>query len=234
MLRALKNTIYSGLAVVYPPFTEWKQEQRERRKRAKEARRPNRYGRLAEIIRAQNCRRIMEIGTWTGKQAERMTSEAAKHHAPGEVEYYGFDLFDLQDDDMFEKEFAKRARPMAEVEERLAKTGARIQLFKGNTLSSLPENVPNLPKMDLIYIDGGHSLETIESDWRNVQPLMHEDTVVVFDDYWEGRDDAGCKAIVENIDREKYDVTILDHCDTFEKGALRIHFVEVRLRANAA
>lgn len=233
MLRALKHRIYGGLAVVYPPFTEWKMRQRERRRRAKEARRPNRYTRLLEIIRTEKCKKIMEIGTWNGRQAERMIGEAAKHHGAGEVEYYGFDLFDLQDDDMFEKELAKRARPMAEVEERLEKTGARIRLFKGNTISTLPEIVPSLPKMDLIYIDGGHSLETIESDWRNVKKLMHERMVVVFDDYWEGRDDAGCKAIVEAIDKQEYDVKVLDHCDSFENGALRIHFVEVRKRLHA-
>jgi hypothetical protein len=50
--------------------------------------------------------------------------------------------------------------------------------------------------MDLIFIDGGHRLETVWSDWLGVQPLLDENTLVRFDDYW-NREQAGCKTLVD-------------------------------------
>jgi hypothetical protein len=40
-----------------------------------------------------------------------------------------------------------------------------------------------LPKMDLVFIDGGHSTETVATDWENVKDLLHEKSIVFFDDY---------------------------------------------------
>jgi len=56
---------------------------------------PLKYKYLFEIIRNNKCRRIMEIGTWNGEHALQMIEEAKKNFAPNEVEYYGFDLFEL-------------------------------------------------------------------------------------------------------------------------------------------
>jgi hypothetical protein len=42
--------------------------------------------------------------------------------------------------------------------------GAKIFLFKGDTREVLPKVVNTLPMMDFIFIDSGHSLETIEND----------------------------------------------------------------------
>jgi len=32
--------------------------------------------------------------------------------------------------------------------------------------------INDLPKMDLVFIYGGHSIETIENDWRYTQKIM--------------------------------------------------------------
>ena len=87
--------------------------------------------------------------------------------------------------------------------------------------------------MDLIFIDGGHSLETIASDWRWASQLMHNKTAVIFDDYWLDRTDAGCKSTVDGIDRSEYRVKIWPLVDKFEEtkfGPLKIKLAVVRKR----
>ena len=47
----------------------------------------------------------------------------------------------------------------------------------------MPKVVDGLPKMELIFIDGGHDYDTCKSDWENVKRLMHPGTSVFFHDY---------------------------------------------------
>lgn len=84
--------------------------------------------------------------------------------------------------------------------------------------------------MDFVFIDGGHSVATIDNDWRHVLPLMHDGTIVLFDDYWDTTD-SGAKAVVDAINKEKYDVEVLSIADRLGDGARgRIRFAKVRLR----
>lgn len=193
----------------------------------------HRYKYLFEIIRKNKCRKIMEIGTWNGEHALQMIEEAKKNFPPEEVQYYGFDLFELLDDEMASKEFStsKIPPPLEIVKEKLEKTNAEIHLYKGNTRETLPRVVNELPKMDFVFIDGGHSIETVQSDWKYAQMVMSEETVVVFDDY-RNRDDVGCKRVVEGIDKTKFEVKILPIQDKFKEewGILRVNFVQVKKR----
>jgi hypothetical protein len=146
------------------------------------------------------------------------------------ISYYGFDLFEDLGEAGYHAELSKRPPTMAEVQFLIETAGAHVQLFKGNTLETLPQAVSSLPKMDFIFIDGGHSNETIQNDWNAVKALMHQHTVVIFDDYWRNRTDAGCKQVVDAIDRNVYSVSILPEVDTFENkdfGRLEISFAKV-------
>lgn len=195
---------------------------------------PLRYKYLFEIIRNNKCKRIMEIGTWNGEHALQMIEEAKKNFTPEEIKYFGFDLFEL-----FELSDSKTAlgKPtkvppaLETVQKKLEKTNAMMYLYKGDTKETLPNVINDLPKMDLVFIDGGHSIETIENDWRYTQQVMDSHTIVIFDDYW-NREDAGCKKVVDAIDKTKYEVTILPIQDKFKKdwGTLTINFVQVKLR----
>jgi len=191
---------------------------------------PKRYKYLFEIIGEKGCKKIMEIGTWNGEHALQMIQAAKKNHGT-EVEYYGFDLFELVDKEMYLKEISKNPPTLEEVKNKLEKTNCKINLFRGNTREVLPKIVKNLSKMDLIFIDGGHSIETIENDWKYAQQLMTTDTVLIFDDYW-NRSDAGCKRVIEKIDKTKFNVEILPIQDKFIKkwGILKINFVKVQKR----
>lgn len=173
----------------------------------------------------------MEIGTWNGNHAAKMIEKAKKYWLPEEIEYYGFDLFEDIDEEMIKAEVSKKPPSMNTVKEKLEKTGAKIILYKGNTLNILPEAIKNIPKMDFIFIDGGHSIKTIQNDWNYSKKLMHDKTVLIFDDYW-NMEGSGCNRVVDSIDRSEFSVEILQPTDKFKKnwGILRINFVEVMKR----
>jgi predicted O-methyltransferase YrrM len=192
-----------------------------------------RYQYLFETIDQKHCRRIMEIGTWNGQRALQMIERAKTFHPADQIEYYGFDLFELMTKEVNKEELSKKPPPQDEVRKLLAATGARISLYQGFTTETLPQVVRQLPAMDLIFIDGGHSLETIANDWNYSLQLMDKNTVVIFDDYYYDRDDVGAKPIVEKIDPNEYDVMVLPRRDRFFKtyGVLSINFVKVEKKA---
>lgn len=193
---------------------------------------PKRYRYLFDTIRQQRSRKIMEIGTWNGRRSVEMITLAQQFHAPSEVEYYGFDLFEQMTPEIYDEELSKKPPTLSEVKTLLEATNARIQLFQGFTQATLPAAVSSLPKMGVIFIDGGHSIETIANDWRYCSQLMDARTIVMFDDYYFDRNDVGCKQVVEQIDRKEYRVEILPRRDRFKKpwGVLSINFVKVVLK----
>lgn len=166
-----------------------------------------RYAIIYDLIRENRCRRLMEIGTYYGVHAKEMIEVAQRN---GTVEYYGFDLFEDQSEQDFVHEFMPKREPprYSEVNASLEKTGASIKLFKGNTRAVLPAIAPSLPMMDFIYIDGGHSIETVENDWHYARGLMHNSTIVVFDDYYTKRMDIGCKMVIDLLPRSEFSVSL--------------------------
>lgn len=188
-----------------------------------------RYNNLYTIIQKNKCRRLMEIGTWDGNHAIKMINAAGLNFPPEMIEYYGFDLFETSNDATLEKEFSK-GRPSSSsfVKSKLNITGAKISLFKGDTQEVLPKIIKELPMMDFVFIDGGHSIETVNNDWHHVQELMDKNTIVIFDDYY-NINHVGCKKVIDGLDRKKFAVEILPPKDKFKKdwGFLEINFVKV-------
>src|SRR3989338_4988347 len=104
---------------------------------------PKRYQHLNGTVRELKARKILEIGVWNGKRALEMIQEAQKYH--NDVEYFGFDLFEDLTSEGYNTEVSKHPPTESEVQTLLTRSGARINLFKGNTLESLPEAVQSLP-----------------------------------------------------------------------------------------
>ncbi len=149
---------------------------------------------LNDYISRNKCRRIMEIGVADGENARSMVMVALRNFSPDEVEYYGFDLFGRVDDGRMEL-----------VRQKLKGTGCTFKLFKGDSMETLPREVETLPKMDVIFIDGGHSYATVKSDWKNSRSLMHNETAVFFHNY----DFTGVSRVVDDISREEYLVKVI-------------------------
>ena len=176
--------------------------------------------------------RIVEIGVWRADRALEMIQHAMKLGRRN-VEYYGFDLFE----DLFlklpdaqkEAELSKSLPPLPVdmVYRKLATTGAKIALFEGFTVDTLPPASQQLPPADVIFLDGGHSLETIANDWGYASRLMHDKTVMILDDYFPNRTDAGCRPLVYSLDRREYDVEVVEPTEHFEHTGLTINVVWV-------
>ena len=151
-----------------------------------------RYKLLIEMVRERKPKSILEVGTWNGDRAAQML-----HASPG-AKYYGFDLFEdaNQVTDMIEMN-VKPHFSVGYVTDRLS--GFDVHLVKGNTRETLAAfSTP----VDFVWLDGGHSVDTIRSDWENVKRCCSKDTVVVFDDYYMGAIDTdlfGCNKIVTEL-----------------------------------
>lgn len=133
----------------------------------------------------------MEIGVLNGENARTMVEVAIRNSPPEEVEYYGFDFFSGYE--------------YHEVEQKLSGTGCKFKLFKGDTMDTLPKVVRTLPKMDLIFIDGGKSYQNARSDWENSRTLMHDGTGVFVHNY----EFSGVRRMVDGISRDEYRVRII-------------------------
>ncbi|MFQ5890947.1 MAG: class I SAM-dependent methyltransferase, partial [Gemmatimonadota bacterium] len=152
---------------------------------------PSRYDSLACVFEGEavNKRRIMEIGTYTGSTAGRLLRIALRYEPRPAVHYYGFDLFEELEGETLAREASKRSgRTMEEVRAFLmAEIGLpadNIQLYRGLTRDTLWAALPSLPPMGFIFIDGGHSTDTVANDWEVCRRVMDRQTIVVFDDYY--------------------------------------------------
>ena len=191
---------------------------------------PSRYDWLTALIR-DRCQSIkddnfylMEIGTGRGINAEKMIAEARSHTTT--VHYYGYDLFRELTDEEMERELSKQPDSVAVVESRLKKLTPNVTLFSGNTKTTLARPYSGGP-MSFIFIDGGHSWETIESDWRNIQKYIGPLTTIVFDDYYtDVEGEVGCQKLIDSLDRSEWYVEILNPQETW--GRLKINVVLVK------
>jgi predicted O-methyltransferase YrrM len=143
---------------------------------------------LNEYIEQNRCRKIMEIGVYNGENGINMIKAAIKNSPPKEVEYYGFDFF--------------RRYTIDHITRKLEKMGCKFKLFQGNTLDILPEAVKTLPKMDIIFIDGGKSLQEATNDWENSAKLMHKETGL----FVHNSGFSGVRRMIAGISRENWKV----------------------------
>jgi predicted O-methyltransferase YrrM len=199
--------------------------------------RPRRYRNLFRLIRERRCGRIVEIGVWNGRTARRMITTAKLAHPASEIQYYGFDLWEQLTESLFASELSKRPPAKQEVERLLSSTGARIELVQGNTRDTLPRSVERIGSADLVFIDGGHSEETVRSDWMHAKQLLRVDSVAIFDDYYVDAPGhiagKGCQRLIDGLDRTAFDVRLLEPIDSFRHswGQLHTRMVAVSPRA---
>ena len=192
-----------------------------------------RYNYLWEYIEKFNISSIMEIGTYTGDHALKMIETAEKLNSTKTVHYYGFDLFEDMTKELFDYEVAKWPSSMSEIHLKLSNTTADVELIKGNSNITLPlfiERNKNI-HIDLIFIDGGHSVETMQSDWNNISKIIDDDTIVLCDDYLVYSDGTaptwGSRQVIDNLDKLEWDIKILPNSDFLNAG-MYTHIVEVR------
>lgn len=161
-----------------------------------------RYMNLLILIIFYKPKTILEIGVYNGLRAKQMI-EAAKIYN-NQIIYYGFDLFEnfYKEKNILFKELSKNPLKKKDIMSFLSSV-CKVFLFKGNTKKTLEKFTKKKIKIDFLFIDGGHSVRTINNDWHYVQKLLHKKSIVVFDDYY--LDDKGlikkfgCNKIIHNL-----------------------------------
>lgn len=161
-----------------------------------------RYEMVLDVIRKHKPETIVEIGTFNGVRALKMVQAALEFC--NHVHYTGYDLFDTSDIETHKREFnysdarnglVKVPLTVEEIRDIFEGSGLPFtyDLIKGDTRETLREHTD-----DFVFIDGGHSVETIRSDYARVRGCK----VVLFDDYYIGyphTDRFGCNLIVDEI-----------------------------------
>ena len=169
---------------------------------------PKRYKQLLDLITFYKPSNIVETGTWNGGRAIQMAVAAFQY--TDKVHYTGFDLFEEATPELDHielnskphnskqavearlEEFARKMKPMGKI--------FTFKLHKGDTKKTL-KACKSIKKADFAYIDGGHSYETVKSDFENLKHVP----ILVFDDYFskdkEGRmpDNDGVNQLMKEI-----------------------------------
>ena len=174
-----------------------------------------RYAQLLLIVFFKRPKSIVEIGIYKAKRSEELIKVARIFN--NKINYFGFDLFDLFNKKINSREFSKVPSSEKVIKEKLKKI-ANIRLFKGYTYKTLKTFNK---KIDLIFIDGGHSIKTIANDWRYVKNMMHKNTSVIFDDYYSNNkkiiNKFGCNKTVNEL-QDIYQSCILPIKDKLRKS----------------
>ena len=155
---------------------------------------PMRYDLLIQLAAQKKPNILVEIGTHKGARAKLL-----KAHC---LEYYGFDLWEAGTAETDAAESNGKGRS-SKAQAAAALAGSRFELIAGNTRETLPEFAKRGIPIDFAWIDGGHSVETIASDWHWISQMLAPSAIVVFDDYYEPeRPGFGCNRIVAGIPHE--------------------------------
>jgi hypothetical protein len=164
----------------------------------------HRYAYLIDLYSHRRPRSIVEIGVWRGNRAVQFLQAGVNLER-----YVGFDLFDDLSSALAtqEKMGLCTATRLEDIQARIQQAQRNghptVELIAGRTDETMPEYASrNGPEFDFIYIDGGHSLETIRNDWTYSEKLLAPDGMIVFDDYYPNETSRGAKPLVDELVRD--------------------------------
>lgn len=190
-----------------------------------------RYAYIIEEIWAQRASVLLEVGTWNGNRACEMIRAA--YQATAQAVYYGFDLFEEMTPAKAQAEFnVKQPFSYTTVSTKLKafvleRSGSRYTLYRGDTKETLPaftNGTEAREAIDLAWVDGGHSTETIAGDYKNVRKAMRPNGIILLDDYYTGMPEPGftekfgCNMLVKALETEGAPVEILPQRDLVKGG----------------
>jgi hypothetical protein len=200
---------------------------------------PKRYDQLTAALNGMQCRTLIEVGTWNGERAKELSAAALRKNPA--ITYHGFDLFEALTDDELNAELSKRPPSQGEVEASLRRFQRRLawrpwarrsfdfELHQGYTRDTLPAFRAAHPDLraEFIFIDGGHSIETIANDWAQSSGLVTSDGSIFLDDFYGNEqlaEEFGCNQLIAALRQEDaWEVAVLPEIDEFpEIGTIQI------------
>jgi len=174
-----------------------------------------------DLIKRQNPKNFLEIGVFTGVTA-RNVCELLSLINNKDFFYLGIDLFeDFQEaisnevvpDFLIKKQnfsnplkslvynflLKEKLNSLDSVSKFLKKFRNNIELKKGNSLTILPKT--DLKIFDMIFVDGGHSYQTVKFELNIILNSIKDNCLVVCDDY-SLQEATGVKKAIDECVRE--------------------------------
>ena len=90
----------------------------------------------------------------------------------------------------------------------LKKFEKNVNVIKGNSNKVLKEI--NLDKIDYVFLDGGHKYETVKNDLENLTQVIHNNCIILCDDYDLSYAPGVKKAIDEYVFNKNFNLKILN------------------------
>ena len=190
---------------------------------------PEMGSKFLEIVYQRKPKNFLEIGVYTGVSARNICNLQSKLFN-NDFNYFGIDLFeDYTPSD--EREIApnyirsnnqylsnplkhlvyniilkEQLNSLKSVQNFLKKYKNNIKLVKGNSIDVLP--TIDLQIYDMMFIDGGHSYETISTELKLMHKRAKKNCLILVDDYFHNEAPGIKKAVDEIVKENNYKLKI--------------------------
>jgi predicted O-methyltransferase YrrM len=182
-----------------------------------------------DLVKERKPQNFLEIGVFTGVTA-RNICELLSLINNGKFYYLGIDLFEDFEDAVSTEvvpEFLtnkqnfsnplkslfynfllrEKLNSLESVSKFLKKFGKNVELKKGNSLDILKKI--DLKIFDMIFVDGGHSYETVKFELGIILKNINDNCLVICDDYIHAEAIGVKKAIDESVREELYNFKVV-------------------------
>ena len=182
-----------------------------------------------DLVKERKPQNFLEIGVFTGVTA-RNICELLSLINNGKFYYLGIDLFeDFEDaistevvpEFLIKKQnfsnplkslvynflLREKLNSLESVSKFLKKFGKNIELKKGNSLDILKKI--DLKIFDMIFVDGGHSYETVKFELNIILKNVNDNCLVICDDYIHAEAIGVKKAVDESVREELYNFKVV-------------------------
>tara|TARA_B100000945_G_C20354206_1_gene583785 strand:- start:322 stop:951 length:630 start_codon:yes stop_codon:yes gene_type:complete len=157
---------------------------------------------------------VLEVGVFQGVTSRNICEKLKIIHGDS-FSFTGIDLFEDTSKDLDKKEMTSKHNKLSNplkhllfniilkkdlnsldaVNSLLKKFGASIKLLKG--LSEIQLTKVDLEKIDFVFLDGGHSYETVRKDLDLIISKLKKGKIIICDDY--DQVDYGVKKAVDEL-----------------------------------
>jgi len=169
---------------------------------------------LFEQIANHKPKKILEVGVFQGVTSRNICEKLDLIHQ-NQFNYYGIDIFEDSDNFLDDKEmtskhnkisnpikhllyniiFKENLNSLKSVKKLLKKFDNNVTLYKGLSDEILPKI--NMSEIDFVFLDGGHSYETVKNDLFLILKNIKKNKVIICDDY--DQKNYGVKKAVDEI-----------------------------------
>jgi len=177
---------------------------------------------LNEIL-LSNPKKFLEIGVFQGVTSRNICELLHEIHGIN-FKYIGVDIFEHDEKSnnevipninfrnplkQFYYQYIKKENPysLISVKKLLKKFEKNVEILIGDSKKILPKI--DLTEVDYVFIDGGHSYETVKSDLNNCKIVIENKGIVLCDDYNLSYAPGVKEAIDEFVSKEQYNIKIL-------------------------